>query len=203
MSTPFQPAAEEPQVPVLFPPAPRASDLGLPRETPVFNLLDIFFVLAGAFFILMLVQGVALGVAHALPRFAGLNIQQLAKLPIVLIPAQVVSYIFLIGFIHLLLIARHHVTLTEAIPFQLPRGTTAALLAAGVGLSLAIEFLGRFLPAPKQLPLDDYFKERTAAFIMLAFGVFIAPLVEELFFRGLLYPVVNRLAGAGLAVVLN
>src|SRR5205809_7145782 len=98
MSTPFQPAAEEPQVPVLFPPAPRASDLGLPRETPVFNLLDVAAVVLGAFFILMVVQAVALAIATMVPRFAGLNIQQLAKLPVVLIPAQVVSYIFLIGF---------------------------------------------------------------------------------------------------------
>lgn len=179
----------------MFAPAPPAEQFGLPRETPAFNLLDVALVIIGGFVILVVVQAVALAVAKMLPQFAALTILQLAKLPLVIIPAQVVSYIFLIGFVHILMLSRHGISLTQAIPFRWPSGTAAALLAAGVGLALAIQFLGRFLPMPKQLPIDEYFKERSAAFVMLAFGVFIAPVVEELLFRGLLYPVLTASIG--------
>ena len=206
MSTPFQPVPGEPVDPtpeILSPPAPPAEQFGLPRERPVFNLLDVILVILGGFFILLITQIVAFGVAHAMPRFASLPLQELAKQPLVIIPSQVVGYIFLIGFIHLLLIARHQTGLVDAIPFRWPREMALPLLGAGVGLALAIQFLSSYLPIPKQLPMDEYFKERTAAFIMLGFGVFIAPVVEELFFRGLLYPALNKLAGPVVAVALT
>src|SRR4029079_1629314 len=55
----------------------------------------------------------------------------------------------------------------------------------------------------KQLPIDEYFKTRSAAFAMLAFGVLVAPLVEELLFRGMLYPALNRALGVTAALVLT
>lgn len=198
VSTPFQPVPSEPvePTPEVLAPAPSPDQFGIPREQPVFNLLDVFLVIVGGFFILISVQVLALLIAHSLPRFAGVSLQQLAKQPMVIIPAQVVSYVLLIGFIHLLLIARHQTSLTDAMPFRWPGSMAWPLCGAGVGLALAIQFLGRYLPIPKQLPIDEFFKERSAAFVMLAFGVFIAPVVEELLFRGLLYPVLNRLTGA-------
>lgn len=182
-------------------PPPRAGLL--PRETPVFNLLDVFLVLAGGFFILVVAQLGTMAIAAALPRFAKLPIEQLAKAPLVVIPSQVVGYIFLIGFIHLLLLWRHGKGLLEAIPFTWPRGSTAALAGTGVALALAIQYLSQYLPIPKQLPIDEYFRERTVAFVMLGFGLLIAPVVEELFFRGLLYPVLNRLAGTVFSLVIT
>jgi hypothetical protein len=203
MSTPIQPAAPEPTPEVFVPPGPPAEQFGLPRETPMFNLLDVGLVIVGGFFILVMVQAAAFAGAKMLPQFSALTIPQLAKLPLVIIPAQVVSYILLIGFVHGLMLARHGAGLLDAIPFRWPKQAAAPLLAAGVGLALAIQFLGRFMPIPKQLPIDEYFKERSAAFVMLAFAVFIAPVVEELLFRGLLYPVLNRLAGTIVSVAIT
>lgn len=188
--------------PEVLAPAPPPGQFGLPRELPVFNLLDVVFVLVGGFFILLITQMVAFGIAHALPRFSALPLQQLARLPLVIIPAQVVGYIFLVGFVHVLMVVRHQRSLLDAVPFGWPR-ETVPLLAAGAGLALAIQFLSGYLPIPKQLPMDEYFKERTAAFIMLGFGVFIAPLVEELFFRGLLYPALNKLAGTAVSIAVT
>jgi len=47
------------------------------------------------------------------------------------------------------------------------------------------EFL---LPGPVNAPIDKIFRTPGAAWLMFAFGVLIAPLFEELFFRGFLLP---------------
>ena len=39
--------------------------------------------------------------------------------------------------------------------------------------------------------------------MMAAFGITLAPLLEELFFRGMLYPVLRRSVGVGLAILLT
>jgi membrane protease YdiL (CAAX protease family) len=61
-----------------------------------------------------------------------------------------------------------------------------ALLAVGLGE------LSRLLPIPKSLPMDQFFQNRQGAYLMMIFGVAIAPLAEEMLFRGFLYPVLDR-----------
>jgi membrane protease YdiL (CAAX protease family) len=47
------------------------------------------------------------------------------------------------------------------------------------------------------------FSNRANAYLMAVFGVTLAPLLEELFFRGLLYPVLRRGLGLITAVLLT
>jgi hypothetical protein len=51
--------------------------------------------------------------------------------------------------------------------------------------------------------MDNYFHDATSAYMMAAFGITLAPLLEELFFRGLLYPMLRRWFGLVVAVVLT
>ena len=60
------------------------------------------------------------------------------------------------------------------------------LLAVGLGL------LSRLLPIPKSLPMDQFFQDRQGAYLMMIFGVAVAPFAEEMLFRGFLYPVLDR-----------
>ena len=70
-------------------------------------------------------------------------------------------------------------------------------------LSLVLQFLGHFVPVPKDLPMDRLFRTSFDAWILAVFGVLIAPLMEELFFRGFLYPVLARRLGYILSIVLT
>ena len=65
-------------------------------------------------------------------------------------------------------------------------------LAAGGFLAVALGELSRLLPIPKSLPMDKFFQNVQGAYLMMIFGVAIAPLAEEMFFRGFLYPVLDR-----------
>ena len=66
-----------------------------------------------------------------------------------------------------------------------------AVVLAGIGFAtgLLITLAGNFVPMPKAPPiLEDLTRSRLGAWILMAFGVTLAPLTEELAFRGLLLP---------------
>ncbi|MFZ0691638.1 MAG: CPBP family intramembrane glutamic endopeptidase [Acidobacteriaceae bacterium] len=64
-----------------------------------------------------------------------------------------------------------------------------ALAALGVFTGLGITLAGNFLPMPKAPPiLEDLTKSAAGAWTLMAFGVTLAPLTEELAFRGFLLP---------------
>lgn len=56
-------------------------------------------------------------------------------------------------------------------------------------------------PVPDEPPLEKLLRIPLAAFLFAALGVFVAPFVEEVIFRGFVYPVVERHLGRTLAVV--
>lgn len=63
------------------------------------------------------------------------------------------------------------------------------LALLGVATGLAITLAGNFLPMPKAPPiLKDLTNSTTGAWMLMVFGVTLAPLTEELAFRGFLLP---------------
>ena len=51
--------------------------------------------------------------------------------------------------------------------------------------------------------MDKFFSDITGAYLMAVFGITLAPLLEELFFRGMLYPLIRRAWGVAPGVVLT
>jgi membrane protease YdiL (CAAX protease family) len=76
------------------------------------------------------------------------------------------------------------------------------MLGLGV-LMIALDLLGKFLPMPKETPFDQFFARPSDAYLTVAFAVTFGPLMEELFFRGFLYPVVARRLGAVWGILLT
>jgi membrane protease YdiL (CAAX protease family) len=63
-----------------------------------------------------------------------------------------------------------------------------AYLAGGAGLAVCVAIVSTKIKTPEHLPIQDLFKNRTGAFLLMGMAVLIAPLVEETVFRGYLYP---------------
>ncbi len=62
-------------------------------------------------------------------------------------------------------------------------------LAAALGVCLVLAIADSvFLPGPEHAPIEDVFRQPGAAWLLFAFGVTLAPLMEELAFRGFLLP---------------
>ena len=63
-----------------------------------------------------------------------------------------------------------------------------AFFAGGVVLAITVAFVSTMIKTPEHLPIQELFKNRTGAILLMGMAVFIAPLVEETVFRGYLYP---------------
>ena len=122
----------------------------------------------------------------------------------VMLLAQFLSYIVVLLFMRELIVRHYHRGFADAVHWHWPsENRWLAYLLAGMGLAVAVQLLSVLLPIPKTLPIDKYFQSRSAAYIMSIFGISMAPLVEELFFRGFLYPVLARRLGITIGVILT
>ena len=62
------------------------------------------------------------------------------------------------------------------------------LVLLGLVLGLLIQVLTYFITPPKTLPIDQFFATPLDAWVMTFFGIFVAPVFEEICFRGFLVP---------------
>lgn len=132
----------------------------------------------------------------------GATTGEIAKNPLVIVPAQAAAYLVLLAFMYALLTRGHEGGFWRGVHWHFPGAHWGLFLAGGVLLAFGVEAGSRFLPIPKSLPIDEFFRNRASAWLMAGFGTLLAPMVEELFFRGFLYPVLRRRIGVvlGMAV---
>lgn len=62
------------------------------------------------------------------------------------------------------------------------------LIPLGLVLSFVVQGLSTLVTVPKTLPVDDFFHTAADAWTVTLFGIFVAPVFEEIFFRGFLVP---------------
>jgi len=60
--------------------------------------------------------------------------------------------------------------------------------AGGIALAILVAVVSSRIKTPEHLPIQELFKNRNGAILLMAMAVLIAPLVEETVFRGYLYP---------------
>jgi membrane protease YdiL (CAAX protease family) len=171
------------------------------ERTPV-DLLDVLFIAVVAFVSLLFCSLLAFGVYSFTHRWQHLASDALSKAflrdALYLVVMQLAAYLFVIGFMALLAWNRHQVSLPQAISWNAPSGRHAGYAVCG-GIALAFisdvgnAVLGPWIP--KSLPITELFKDRPSALLLAGFGILVAPLMEEMFFRGFLYPALARFTG--------
>lgn len=145
----------------------------------------------------------AIWIATASHLFRGMPPGQLARDPLLIIPAQFAAYMVLVFFMYAVVRRERGYRFFPAVRWNWPHGTWIGFMALGAIVAIAGQLLSALLPIPKSLPIDQFFHSPADAWMMAIFGVTVAPFVEELFFRGFLYPVLARGLGVGLGVVLT
>ncbi len=181
----------------MLPPPPR-------REVfPPWSGWDVAAVLGFTLAAVFLFSTVALGVAHVLTSQQHLSWNDLASNPVVIIGSQVAAYPVVVVFMIVMVGNKSREPFRRAIRWNWPGAAAMGFLLGGIGFAFAVEFASRWLPIPKSLPVDKYFSDTAGAYLMAVFGVTLAPLLEELFFRGMLYPVLRRAYGILAAVLLT
>jgi membrane protease YdiL (CAAX protease family) len=145
-------------------------------------------------FVLLIVTTLA---AHYFlyPRVPAVDV---AQFPLVTIVAQIVGYVVVLLFM-MMVVSWRGLPFWRSVRWTWPKNPFAYLLG-GIALSLGLQAVAHFLPMPKDLPMDKFFQTERQAWVLAVFGTTVAPLMEELFFRGFLYPALARRAGVTISV---
>ena len=122
--------------------------------------------------------------------------------PLLILPAQAIAYVVIVIFMYVLVTRERRKPFWSAVRWNFPQHWYA-FGAIGVIVAISGQMLSALLPIPKSLPIDQFFRNPADAYAMAAFGVLLAPFVEEMFFRGFLYPVLARRLGVRIGVVLT
>jgi uncharacterized protein len=125
---------------------------------------------------------------------------QVVTYPVVTVLGQGLAYLLILGFMVLVVTRVPGQDFWQAIRWNWPKNWSAYLLA-GVALSFTLQGIAHFLPIPKEVPMDRFFRTPSEAWALSLFGITFAPLLEELFFRAFLYPVLVRRFGIAIAVL--
>ncbi len=146
----------------------------------------IIFV-AFAFFALLLTQLLLLP-PHTLPAGATVTLQPKRQLA-----TMAIAYVATVGFCFL------------TFPLFWGRGFLAGvqwngdrarqlwtkLVPFGLLLGWTVQAISSLIPMPKTIPMDDFFKVPSDVWLVTVFGTLVAPVFEELAFRGFLLPAVT------------
>jgi hypothetical protein len=185
-----------PEPPALAETAPAT----LPPREPVWNGWDVMAIVMVAIVGIFLF-GTAIGVVLSIK--GGLPAAKSPQATRVILASQFLAYILVLVAMRTIISRQYHRRFAEAVRWRWPERGWSAYLLGGVFLAVAVQLISTLLPIPKSLPIDIYFQDRASAYIMTFFGVSMAPLVEELFFRGFLYPLLARRLGLAAGVLLT
>ena len=197
----------EPVLLLLPPPVPAPVDDG---KNAVVGLLDVVLVacvtlaayaVCGAFAVVIFLS------RHSSFRIDSPSLTKALEHNVFfLLPLQLAVYAIVVGFMAFLVWARYRSGLGRAVRWNVPKPNRALMaLLGGVALAFFADVAELLLQrwTPKSLPITELFKDRSSAFALAAFGIMVAPLVEELFFRGFLYPALSRWTGIVPAVAIT
>jgi CAAX protease family protein len=194
----------EPAPPLISGPSPALvqNPLNDPSSAVVdlFDVAMVFLMSAAAFFF---VGGGAAAVFMLTHRSKGVTSKALEDAfthnAFFIVPIQLVIYVVILGCMALLVWGRHKTSLLQAIGWSAPdrkRALNAVIAGSALALFSDIGELVLHRWIPKSLPITEYFRDRPSALLLAAFAVLVAPFMEEIVFRGFLYPGLARWMGA-------
>ncbi len=113
-------------------------------------------------------------------------------------------YVFLVGALYLVIAWRYGEPFLTSLGWTFPIPKAFLVLAAGPVLAIALSALGVFLRAPlDSSQIEVLIKSRASLAAIILFGVVLAPIVEEMLFRGFLLPLLVRSMGPWLGILLT
>jgi CAAX protease family protein len=166
------------------------------------NWVDVALIVPFAIGAMFLIALLILG-GLALFRLTPSHLRRsMSELSFILISAQILMEIALLGYFALQIRARTHLPFWRTIGWRplrlgtLTRGLSfVSLIVGGVALALFTSLASAAFPPKHPLPIERIFQTRSLTILFMATAVLVAPVVEETLFRGYLYPVAARSFG--------
>lgn len=130
------------------------------------------------------------------------SILKLQTNPVFLLVLQLVFYGFLLAYIYFFITLYYKAPFLKVLKWKkLSTHNTVRYLLGGAALSLVVMIIPPLLPEKKGFPLEKMFNSPASAYAIAAFAVLIAPFMEELLFRGLLFAFFEKHGGLTFAIV--
>ena len=171
-----------------------------PVEDPPWSVPEVVALALAAFFLVLLSLASVSILANRFlfhqPSWLGA-----AQRPAVVLVAQTIGYVLVLVLMYWVAGARGEQP-RKSIQWNWPQHW-ALYLWYGIGLSIGLQMFAHFLPMPKTLPIDQFFETPRQAWLLSIFGITLAPLMEELFFRGFLYPALARWLNVPFAILIT
>lgn len=185
--------------------APPAPELGpkpskMPSENPVWNGWDVLLLAIILFVIPFVVIIPIVVLVAAKTLYPTLTFMQVAQQKLwIALCTQFAWYVVVLIYMVMFIEGTYRQRFWDAIRWNWPRKTWQLLVPLGMVL-VSLQGLEKFFRLPKHIPLEEYLKNPSVAVLTAIFAVSLGPLMEELFFRGFLYPVLARRWGLFAAI---
>ena len=119
-----------------------------------------------------------------------------------LLAEQLAGYGVLFAALAVLLRAQYHRPFWPSLGWVDPHLPFFRIVTYGVALAITLGLLGNLIRIPQvDNPLTKLLKDPTSMILIAVFGSIVAPVCEELLFRGFLQPLLVRSLGAWLGIV--
>ena len=188
--------------PVVVPvPSEFAAAAAPPVRDPLWSGWDVLLI-AGLTFVAMVVLQIAVMLVAQVFWYPHSNLAEVGQKPGLLLLSQMLLYAALAAGMFLLVEGKYHAPFWKAIQWNWPPSVWK-MLGVGALMMITLGLLQNLLPMPKDTPFEHLFDRPRDAYMLSIIAVTFAPLMEELFFRGLMYPVVARRMGVTWAIILS
>lgn len=168
------------------------------------GFLDIALALvvaAAALFLSTLVSQAAYTALAPVAGWPEFSLEALAENGVYVLAVQAVWWLCVIGFVYWLLTRRYGLGFSFALRLD-GRADIGHYLPLGVLLAFTVGAVSIVLPKPAvETPFEQLLDDRTTLAALGLFAVFVAPAVEELFFRGFLFEPFEQRMGPLVAVL--
>jgi hypothetical protein len=134
--------------------------------------------------------------------YHNLNFMQVAQKPWIALCTQFGWYVVVAFYMVMFVEGTYRQRFWDAIRWNWPRKAWPALVPLGMIL-VSLQSLEKFFHLPKHIPMEEFLSTTSAAVLTGIFAVSLGPLMEELFFRGFLYPVLARKMGMVSAIAIT
>jgi uncharacterized protein len=189
---------------------PEPSGVRSPALDPIWSGWDVLRLAAFTIIALFVCVFAVLVAAHIF-LYPHQQLGEIARNPLAVVVAQSLAYVLVFAYMYFLV--KHEVARKAASDDPRPGFFSAVhwnwpkamfgYVVLGFVLSFALQAFAHFLPIPKELPIDSFFRTPAEAWALGILSITLAPFMEELFFRGFLYPVLARRLGLSVAVFLT
>lgn len=189
---PQAPVADTPPLPpgkaivIEAPPPSAAPGPGVPARVP--HLGHALLFIAFAEFTLFLSQAILLGFSHATgdPQ----KLVTAAIHPKLLVAAMAITYVItlVVSYFFFPLLWQRPFGNGIQWDFTIACRNGHKLIPMGLLIGFGVQAISSLIPVPKSIPMDDFFRTPSDVWLVTAFGTLLAPMFEEICFRGFLFP---------------